>query len=634
MTYKIYANRAKSGSYCSVFTALVLLPCMCFAADRIVSVKPRQESVGRFELLEVDVELEADYRTPFDPRQVAIDGQFTGPDGEKMTAPGFFAQDFSRKVWKGRREVLTPINRGGWKVRFTPTAVGDWCGQITLTTPRGAVRSKEFAFKCTASKHPGFVRIAKDNPRMFECDDGSAYLPIGHNLFIERLTKVDPSSWAQFHVIEVDGKKIVGLDQYRRWLDRMAEAGCTATCVNFNGPTLGVEGSWAYRYNQRGCWKLDRIVQMCRERSIGIKVVVEHIRYISTAEGIDWGGSMPKVRSDFPYYYNNGGTCRSMQDLFVLPAAHEQFQAQLRYIVARWGYSTSIMAWQTWAEVNCCRKASPAEKIAWTDKMNRYLRSIDPWGHLLAVPNGSHWDKMWTLDSVEFVQLTGYARHNAPLSLVDLWANRVLEFSRRYGKPLLIGETGMVDRAWGCSEHQDAYRYPDAPKDKQGIILHNAIWAPFFAGSCGTGMHWWWAYYIDPFNLYHHYKPFVQFTADVPWNRLDFAAFEPKCSTDTVRAIARKHTKWGIVGWVHHKQNTWKHVVAKGKTPTAVSAATVTLDVPAGNYELSWFDSWEGKDLSRTELKHTGGPLELSVPDFSRDVAFKLRLVSTGKESQ
>ncbi len=615
----------------TVLIALPLLPVAGgFGADRIVSVKPDRDTVPRFERLEVVVELEAEYQTPFDPRQVAVDGHFLGPAGEKMSVPGFFAQDFSRKVWAGRREVLTPINRGGWKVRFTPTAVGNWRGHVSLTTPRGTVCSEEFAFKCTASKHPGFVRVAKANPLMFECDDGSAYLPIGHNLFIERLTKVDPSSWSQFHVIEVDGKKVVGLDQYERWLDRMAAVGCTATCVNFNGPTLGVEGSWAYRYNQRGCWKLDQIVRMCEERGIRIKVVVEHIRYISTAEGIDWGGSMPKVRSDFPYYYNNGGTCRSMRDLFVLPAAHEQFQAQLRYIVARWGYSPSVLAWQTWAEVNCPCKASRAEKVAWTDMMNRYLRSIDPWQHLVTAGLGSGptvWDELWKSRSIDFIQLTDYARANKPLSMVELWSGPVLQYHRRYGKPLLIGETGMVDRAWGCSEYQDAYRHAQSPKDKEGVILHNAIWAPFFAGASGTAMHWWWAYYIDAFNLYHHYRPFVEFTADVPWNRFDFAPLELKCSAAAVRALARGHRAWGIVGWLHHKENVWKRAVAEGKTPGTVTDATVTLDdVPAGNHELIWFDSWKGGELSRVELEHAGGALKLTVPAFSRDVAFKLRI--------
>ena len=223
------------------------------------------------------------------------------------------------------------------------------------------------------------------------------------------------------------------------------------------------------------------------------------------------------------------------------------------------------------------------------------------------------------------MQLTNYAHDERPISLADLWAGPVLQYGRRFDKPLLIGEAGLVFN-WTCSKYQDAYRYPDAPKDRQGVILHNSIWAPFFAGLSGTPMHWWWAYYIDPFDLYHHYAPFRKFTADVPWNRLDFAPFEPQCSDPAVRALARGHAQWGIIGWLHHKENVWKHVVADGTSPTTVSGATVILDdLSVGEYELTWFDSWKGRELSREELKHTGGVPKLTAPGFSRDVAFKLR---------
>ena len=75
-------------------------------------------------------------------------------------------------------------------------------------------------------------------------------------------------------------------------------------------------------------------------------------------------------------------------------------------------------------------------------------------------------------------------------------------------------------------------------------------------------------------------------------------------------------------------------MVVEGKTPATVSDATVTLEAPAGDYELVWFDSWKGSQLSRAELKHTGGPLKLTAPAFSRDVAFKLRADKNRKEGQ
>ena len=42
-----------------------------------------------------------------------------------------------------------------------------------------------------------------------------------------------------------------------------------------------------------------------------------------------------------------------------------------------------------------------------------------------------------------------------------------------------------------------------------GIILHDVLFAPFFAGAAGPGHCWHWNVYVDRNNLWHHFARFA-----------------------------------------------------------------------------------------------------------------------------
>jgi Secretion system C-terminal sorting domain len=71
-----------------------------------------------------------------------------------------------------------------------------------------------------------------------------------------------------------------------------------------------------------------------------------------------------------------------------------------------------------------------------------------------------------------------------------------------YHKPTLNGEFGLG---------------PDgsvlAVNDPNGVHIHNAIWGSLLGGGMGSAMTWWWDNYINPQNLYYHFKPLAAFTA-------------------------------------------------------------------------------------------------------------------------
>ena len=71
------------------------------------------------------------------------------------------------------------------------------------------------------------------------------------------------------------------------------------------------------------------------------------------------------------------------------------------------------------------------------------------------------------------------------------------------GKPIILTETGAVKPSHtGCSELYAT--------DSDGQLLHDMLYAPFFAGAAGTGHVWWWRQALEQPNLWGHFARFAR----------------------------------------------------------------------------------------------------------------------------
>jgi hypothetical protein len=48
------------------------------------------------------------------------------------------------------------------------------------------------------------------------------------------------------------------------------------------------------------------------------------------------------------------------------------------------------------------------------------------------------------------------------------------------------------------------------------------------------------------------------------------------------------------------------------------------LDLPKGNYKADWISTLDGKIVRSESLKHSGGELSMTSPDFRDDIALKI----------
>jgi len=97
------------------------------------------------------------------PFMVEVSATFEGPGGEKLTLPGFYDGE------------------NGWKVRFSPTAVGKWKYE-TRCKADPAMDGKRGEIECVPNTNPnihGGLRIDREHPYHFVYEDGTRYFLLG-----------------------------------------------------------------------------------------------------------------------------------------------------------------------------------------------------------------------------------------------------------------------------------------------------------------------------------------------------------------------------------------------------------------------------------------------------------------------
>jgi hypothetical protein len=638
----IIASRFSIPAVAMCMAALAVAAHGASPADRntpVVVVVPEQ-TIRQYQRFELTITGVPATDSPHDPRVIAVDAELTTPAKKTMRIPGFAMRRTEARTVDGALRFV-PVGPWEWRVRFAPAEVGAYEGVVVATTPTGAARSLPFRFTAARAEKSarGMIRVAPGNPRAFAYDDGSTFIPIGQNqcwCVRDRRLPVSDDPFQFDKAMSAAGirqspngagaeRRGDPRDDFRRWLDQLAANRANWIRLWTNARwSIGIEGSKPYEFDEDSAMLLDAVVAMCEERGIAIQMCLNGAREINADLGGDWRWH---CRVEEPYHRRNGGPCASGKDFLQLPAARVQFQGYLRYLVARWGASPAVFAWEFWNEMETLKAAGGQSlKVEWTDAMGNYLRLHDPYRHLITNSLGSNavWGDLWKLPSIDVVEYHDYGGRDfhKGKSQVAIFAPAAPPLEA-YGKPVLFAEVGLVENDWGPNRHTDLQRFPQAPKDRAGYAFHEALWAPFFAGTAGAGMHWWWISLTDQFDLYGQYRPLADFLADIPLAREPLPRVAAKASAPHLTCLARGN-RWGTVAWVWNTQNAWQALVIDKQTPNPVSGASLTLPAAgAGRFEVRCIDPWTGKTLLSKTITANGNELVIPLPDFTIDIAVK-----------
>ncbi len=435
----------------------------------------------QYEKLELTCELGGTWDNPFDPEQVRLDARVKCPDGRELLVPGFFYQPYERALENGT-QVLTKAGEAKWMVRFAPQQEGEYEISLEAVNQGQTMATEPLIVPVKGAAGPGFIYKSKRNPYYFEYETGEPYFAIGENV-----------CWPQSG----------GTYDFDNWLPPLAEnggnylrlwaSGFSQFALEHNEP--GRPDCGLGRYDQVRAWNTDYVLELCERLSIMAMYCIDSFNFLRKSPPYPaWNLN--------PYATEFGGMIDEPEQFFTNPDARKLYKQRLRYIVARWGYSPNIFSWEFWNEVDIIEKYLSADSVAWHDEMAKYLRSIDPWGHLITTSfagTGGD-DAVNALDTIEYTMAHNY---NSPdmAAMISGWSRKYLS---QFEKPFYFGEFGTdVD---GQKEHLD----------KEGVYLHNGLWAGLACGNAGTAMTWWWDSYVHPKNMYPLFKPVAEFVKGLP----------------------------------------------------------------------------------------------------------------------
>lgn len=423
---------------------------------------PTTPEVPQYQLFETSFEIESTPRLAFHSDEIKVDATIRTVEGTLITVPCFYD------------------GKDVWKMRFTPTSPGRYHYQIDAVTSSGSEEVTSGNFIVIPESDSGFARIGPKTNRHFVFDDGSSYFPLGENL--GWVSNPSVHRWIDY----LDECQEAGINWIRIWMCPwgFTELEWTRRSGRYHG--LG-------QYDLTNARMIDGIFKAAEEREIYIQWVINHHGQYSTDHNPIWDQN--------PYNVANGGFLRFPGEFFTNEEMKSHYRDRLRYLVARWGYSTHLFAWEFWNEVDLTSDYKFDRVKAWHEEMSEYLRSIDPYNHLQTTSASSSHDDMHRIENLDFLQSHAYVNN-----LIErIFDSSKHVFNRHPNKPHFFGELSFD------------WRGPNTG-DTEGVILHNQLWASVHSQDSGTAMTWWWDNWVRPYNLYHHFKSIEDYIKGIHWD--------------------------------------------------------------------------------------------------------------------
>jgi hypothetical protein len=412
------------------------------------------------------ITLTAQWTNPYRGDEIRLDLNVVSPGGNHAVVPAYFE--------RGNSGALSV-----WKARFTPSEAGEYTGVFVLINAGQQSASKKLAFAVSPSKQKGFLHGA--DAWTFRFDDGEAFRGLGENIGWESRSSDDSRYFRGLH----ENPRY----NYEYLLGRLATNGGnffrTWMCP-WNLPLEWKKISNSNRYtdddgyfNASAIQRMDQLVELAGSLNLYMMLTLDN--------SVDFQGRSWQRSS---YNRANGGPAASTQEFFTDPRAKSQYKDRLRYLVARWGYSPHIAAWEFFNEIdNLMYGIQPriSDEIitAWHREMSDYLKSIDPYHHLVTT-SISHRDVagLDSIPSIDFNQKHIYG-HNGR-SQIALFPETLYRYSRQARKPYVIGEYGVE---WDWNKNFDDFA------DKMDGDFKEGLWLGLFSPTPILPMSWWWEYF-------------------------------------------------------------------------------------------------------------------------------------------
>lgn len=342
---------------------------------------------------------------------------------------------------------------GAYKAILVAKKSGMFRAQLTRNGVTSNVPNDEGLLEVTKPLERGFIRLRGSR---FRWSDGTTYYPLGINMgwqsgdgvrpMTEQIAKLGENgvNWNRIWACHWDGKNPF-------WVK----------------PS---EGDLNYEVFQ----KWDALVQASETANVPFQFVLFHHGPWSVRVNSNWGEN--------PWNKANGGFLEKAADFFTDPEAKRRVKVYLRSVVARYGHSPAIMAWELFNEVEWVDARYDGrwkDITAWHNEMADFIRSIDPYGHLVTTSSELEHPELY--ERMDFLQ-----PHTYPANLTAAIA----------GSRMLPNKLGFFGEFGPANFESD----PDP-----AASIREGVWAGVLGGHLGAAMYWPWDI-VDRKDLYGTFR--------------------------------------------------------------------------------------------------------------------------------
>ncbi len=445
-----------------VFVLFVIVPVVS-ALAQIRQVSQITGSVRQYEKSEWDIQLTGEWQNPYFMQDIALDMEVHAPSGKVLMVPCFYVSGESGRL-------------SNWEARFLPQEAGKYTCKFRLSKNGELVSespSKSFISEVSGKKG---ILHARDN-YTFGFDNGEPFRGLGENICWEARSNDDSKYFKTLH----ENPRF----NYEFMLRKLAASGGNYTRIwicpwNFPiewkevSPTTNRYSNSTEYFNPSAIKKLDRLFEL--SDSLGVYIML----CFSGTGGFD----------ESNYGLKGGGKAESDSALFVNPISKQQYKNKLRYFIARWGYSSSIGAWEFYNEINWFAfskdkndKRRPKSAVAWHVEMSTFLKEKDPYHHLITTSIAQ--TEVEGLNSVKNIDFNQIHVYDNIIPLFDI-PNLINDHIAAYKKPYIIGE---------FAHESDWLKNFDLDAEHMDSDFKRGLWLGLFSPTPLLPMSWWWEYF-------------------------------------------------------------------------------------------------------------------------------------------
>ena len=527
---------------------------------------------------------------PFDPATANVTAKITTPDGQELQTALFWFQDYAL-VTHFSQVSSQPVGAGEWRLRLRTMKVGTYSISVNATIDGTKVEIPQYSFESKSASAPQFAT----NSLGFTRGD-TPFVPIAYNI-----------AWSN---------RYEEITKYTQWFKAASAAGVNVARVWMASWDMGIEwadtglGNYSKRLDR--AWALDQVFAIGQKYGVNIDLVLLNHGAFSESTNPEFFSS--------PYNSSNGGPISDPAKFVTDPTSIKFWHQRLRYIAARWGAEPNLFSWEWWNEVNFT-PIDQNELTTWIKDSHLYVDQFAPYKSLTTT-SWSNGASLRDWSSVDYVSIHVYDSGD-PIKSLGIQYQAIKAVAP--DKPALIAEFGSG------SNGEDVF------VDPYGLHLHNSQYAATFIGFGAPASYWWWDNYVDPLNLWKNERGLTQLIKG-----LDVAHMKPGevfgiNKTQSLTLTDANH----LLGWVRLDAyclsgqaalrldaallalKTHKKLQTVFPTPTSKGGNLAVTLPSTGDFHLTFTDSESGKLIASTTLHATSVKVNIKVPAFTGDIAFR-----------